>query len=549
MRPRRGSRGGAAPARRRRRPSRRGRPGAARRGSGRARLGAVAAGRRSSGRRRRRTVGGRPPAARARRDGLDPVGWSTGGGGATARSARSARRGRRSAVASRPLARRCGASAPARGASRRARRARRLGRGRSACRRAMRWNMPLIGRGTPHSLHGRRLGGEYTRGSGPSRRFPPRPLATRDDPLGHPLGREQRGARAAVDARIRRREVGRERALARRARRTAPQCAPAIPSSASGAIPTGVASTGTSHASASSTASPKPSRSDGTSTALAALTHSGTSSGCTSPSVSSGTSPATAARAVEALLRARRVGGEQQAGRVGVEPEPRARLARAAAGGSAARSTPHGSTATRRRVPAPATRSRASVAETVAARSTNRSAARLSRPLRGCARSVPWNVTTCGAPRSASAGHAVRPKCAWIDVEALAAVAAAQLARGARVGAQAGREREQLDLDAVDAAAAPRPGRCTKRPSAGPCGGRMHVRDDERAHRLRQRTRARVLSQMRLAPAQAAPEDSPAMSNDEKEDGGLPTDGLASTCGWCAAGAASAGRGRSSTSR
>ena len=62
---------------------------------------------------------------------------------------------------------------------------------------------------------------------------------------------------------------------------------PSTPASACACIPTGVASTGTSHASASSTASPKPSRSEGTTTALAALTHSGTRSGSTPPSVSS----------------------------------------------------------------------------------------------------------------------------------------------------------------------------------------------------------------------------------------------------------------------
>ena len=46
---------------------------------------------------------------------------------------------------------------------------------------------------------------------------------------------------------------------------------PWIPASASGAIPTSVARTGTSHPSASSTASPNPSRSEVTSTALAAF--------------------------------------------------------------------------------------------------------------------------------------------------------------------------------------------------------------------------------------------------------------------------------------
>ncbi len=65
------------------------------------------------------------------------------------------------------------------------------------------------------------------------------------------------------------------------------QSVPSTSFSTSGAIPTGVLSTGTLQASASSAASPKPSRSEGTSTALAALTHSGTRSGSTAPSVSS----------------------------------------------------------------------------------------------------------------------------------------------------------------------------------------------------------------------------------------------------------------------
>jgi hypothetical protein len=45
----------------------------------------------------------------------------------------------------------------------------------------------------------------------------------------------------------------------------------------------------------------------------------------------------------------------------------------------------------------------------------------------------------------------------------------------------------------------------------------MHVRDDERTHRLRQRTRARDSSQMRVAPAQASAQDSNPSSNEDKE--------------------------------
>ena len=67
--------------------------------------------------------------------------------------------------------------------------------------------------------------------------------------------------------------------------------APATPSSACGCTPTGVASTGTSHASASNAASPNPSASEGTTTALAAFTHSGTCSGATPPRVCSCTDP------------------------------------------------------------------------------------------------------------------------------------------------------------------------------------------------------------------------------------------------------------------
>ncbi len=74
-----------------------------------------------------------------------------------------------------------------------------------------------------------------------------------------------------------------------------PQYVPGTPASAWGAIPTGVASTGTSQASASSTASPNPSRSEGAITALTAFTHSGTADGSTLPSVSSGTSAASEA--------------------------------------------------------------------------------------------------------------------------------------------------------------------------------------------------------------------------------------------------------------
>ena len=111
-----------------------------------------------------------------------------------------------------------------------------------------------------------------------------------DHARGHRVGGEQLGAGPPVDARIGRLEV--RASAARQASRSHGGHAPSIPSSDTGWIPTGVPNAGTPHASASITASPKPSSSDGTSTALAALIQYGTSSGATPPSVSSRTSPA-----------------------------------------------------------------------------------------------------------------------------------------------------------------------------------------------------------------------------------------------------------------
>ena len=91
-----------------------------------------------------------------------------------------------------------------------------------------------------------------------------------DHALRHPVGGEELGAGAAVDARIGRFEAGR-RAARQRAASHSSQNAPSIPCSATGWIPTGVPKAGTPQASASITDSPKPSSSDGTSTALAAL--------------------------------------------------------------------------------------------------------------------------------------------------------------------------------------------------------------------------------------------------------------------------------------
>ena len=154
-------------------------------------------------------------------------------------------------------------------------------------------------------------------------------------------------------------------------------------------------------------------------------------------------------RAVEALDGARGVGREEQARLVG-RPGRGARAPRRAGSARSGRDRRRtGSTATRRRSPAPGT-SRASSGLTAATRSTNGSAARVIFRERGWRRSVPWSVTTCGAPRSASAGHAVSPKCAWMTSKRSPPMVAAQRARRAQVAAR--REGEDLDLDAVELA-------------------------------------------------------------------------------------------------
>ena len=120
---------------------------------------------------------------------------------------------------------------------------------------------------------------------------------------------------------------------------------PATCASASVWMPTGVASTGTSHASASSTASPKPSRSDGTSTALAALTHSGTRSGSTPPSAA--TPPRSLRERGRDRGASRRAPDRLGTGRMAPQGRVRAapRACARASGRKRSRSTPQGSTA------------------------------------------------------------------------------------------------------------------------------------------------------------------------------------------------------------
>ena len=86
-----------------------------------------------------------------------------------------------------------------------------------------------------------------------------------------------------------------------------------------------------------------------------------------------------------------------------------------------------------------------------------------------------------GRPARATA---VRPKWAWTMSNAVAAGGAARsAARAARSVARAGREREQLDLEPRRCAAAPPPGRRRSCRAPGCAGRRVHVGDDQRAHR------------------------------------------------------------------
>ncbi len=113
---------------------------------------------------------------------------------------------------------------------------------------------------------------------------------------------------------------------------------------------------------------------------------------------------------------ASRVAGGRRgtAGRVrpGRGPAPRGRRRAGSArtgAGRRRRATPRWSHASR---PRPGARA-ASGSETVATRSRNGTAPSEIARDRGCARSVPWNVTAWAPAGAARAGHAVRPKWAW----------------------------------------------------------------------------------------------------------------------------------------
>ena len=249
-------------------------------------------------------------------------------------------------------------------------------------------------------------------------------------------------------------------------------------------MPTGVENTGTSQASASSTARPNPSRSEGTSTALAALTHSGTAAGLDvaesqqlahvagdglgavvallGPSPgrrgTAGSGPLDRARAGARVAPSRSGGSDRCRRRTGAPPVapangprgnlPRQRLARPSPRGPMVRS------------PASVIAPRAGVAEIGAVqRHGPRPRAGPRAPARSRVRSG------SGRRRSARRGSRVAGL------------------RAARVyGGSSGREREHLDLDPVDPSqrlhliadeAAER--RLLRR--------RVHVRHDQRAHR------------------------------------------------------------------
>ena len=195
-------------------------------------------------------------------------------------------------------------------------------------------------------------------------------------------------------------------------------------------MPTGVPNAGTPHAIASITLSPKPSAWEGTSTALAALIQYGTSSGGDLAHLQQRRVAGRLPRAVEALERARGVVREEQVGPVGVQPEALARLARGGSAGSAPRSMPTGSTATRRVVPAPGMFSLNS-RDTAAGSATNGSAARVIRFERGWKRSLPCSVTTTGPRPREQRGPRRQAEVGVHDVEALAVGGGARSARAA----------------------------------------------------------------------------------------------------------------------
>ena len=244
-------------------------------------------------------------------------------------------------------------------------------------------------------------------------------------------------------------------------------------------MPVGVPNAGTPQASASITARPNPSFADGTSTALAALIQYGTSSGGTPPSVEQLDVARGLDGPVVALQRPRRIVREQQVRAVGVEPEPLTRLA--------PRDRPEA-----RRVDADGqdrdaplvARARDVLAELARdGRGQRGERQRRARDHVGAAHEQV--VAVQGHHDRAEPGEQRRPRgepeVRVDDVEALPAVAAAQVDRRAGEVPRPGREREQLDLEVVAA-----PERLDlvahERPQPRPLARRVHVRDHQDAH-------------------------------------------------------------------
>ncbi len=264
-----------------------------------------------------------------------------------------------------------------------------------------------------------------------------------------------------------------------------------------------MASTGTSHASASSAARPKLSRSDGTSTALAALTYCGTWAGSTCPSASSGTSPASAERPVVALLRAVGVGREQQVRTFGLQSELSARLRsrdRAEAIG--------GDAGGEDRAPAPQRPSRDLARERLGhGRDEVEPGQRRERDRARAGMRKVGAVEGHRMCRSSSRERGPRgqPEVSVDDVvPPFAAAPFSQVGGGAKVGLPASRrEREDVDVDPLDPAE-----RvdlvADEAPEGGPGRGRVHVRDDQGAHRGRGETSGPRASRARGLPGGAS---------------------------------------------
>ena len=248
--------------------------------------------------------------------------------------------------------------------------------------------------------------------------------------------------------------------------------------------PTGVASTGTSQASASSAASPKLSRSDGTSTALAALTHSGTWSGSTRPSVEQ---PARRRRAASA--RSWRFSGRpgsagnSRYGPSRVEPERRARLRRAGSAGSGRG---------RRRRAGPRVRPAPPSAGPARERLGHgrdeveqRQRRERDRPRAGMAR----GRCRAGSPRAAAraprararrSARSGRGRCRSASPREAAAQLRAPRARRRR---RPGREREHARASTAPIRRSASTWSRDEAPERRALGRRVHVRDDQRAHR------------------------------------------------------------------